>query len=121
MNQCQATKCTYCCEHTNMLLTSEDISRIEALGHHTITFTKQGNLGTQLKNIHGHCIFLRAGQCRIYDARPTGCRLYPIVYDRSLGEAILDDSCPRHKEFTLTIESKRQLKQLIITLFPKGL
>jgi uncharacterized protein len=121
MNHCQAAKCTYCCEQTNMLLTPQDIARIEALGHARATFSKQGSLGIQLKNTQGHCVFLRAGHCQIYDARPIGCRLYPVVYEQTSGEAILDDACPRHTDFQLTPETRKQLKTLLACLFPDGI
>ncbi len=121
MNPCQAIRCSYCCQHTNMLLTAEDTKRIEALGHPPATFQKPGALGMQLKNTHGHCVFLKNGQCTIYDARPQGCRLYPIIHNRTLGGAICDDACPRHTDFPLTPETRRQLRRLIETLFPDGL
>jgi hypothetical protein len=121
MNSCEAVHCTACCEHTNMLLTAQDIARIEALGHPKDSFSHPGSLGEQLKNTNGHCVFLKAGQCTIYTSRPHGCTLYPIVYDKSSRQAILDDACPRYKDFPLTNERRRQLQRLITTLFPEGL
>jgi len=121
MNPCRAIRCTACCQYTNMLLTKEDIARIEALGHPAASFQQQGTLGIQLKNVNGHCVFLSAGQCTIYNCRPQGCTLYPIVLDRTTGEAIRDDTCPRYQEFPLTKETRRRLRRLIQTLFPNGL
>ena len=121
MNACKTLHCTTCCEHTNMLLTPKDLARIESLGYPATNFSKPGPLGIQLKNINGHCVFLRAGSCTIYEYRPTGCTIYPIVYDKDSGQAIVDDNCPRHLDFPLTVETRRRLRTLITTLFPDGL
>ncbi len=121
MNSCRAIRCTACCQQTNMLLTLADIARIETLGLPKTSFTKQGSLGQQLKNTNGHCVFLKAGQCSIYDHRPQGCTLYPVIFNKTTGEANLDDACPRHRDFPLTLETRRQLRRLIQTLFPDGL
>ena len=120
MNSCRAIRCTACCQQTNMLLTPADIARIEALGYPTSFFLQRRPLGLQLKNSQGHCVFLKAGQCSIYEQRPQGCTLYPAVYSKTTGEAILDDTCPRHRDFPLTTETRRQLRRLIDTLFPDG-
>lgn len=120
MNPCHTLRCTYCCEHTNMLLTAEDVSRLETLGFKKESFSKPSALGTQLKNTHGHCVFLTAGHCTIYDHRPDGCRLYPIVYDKISKDAIQDNACPRFPDFPVTPETRRKLKDLIQRLFPEG-
>ncbi|RLG78751.1 MAG: hypothetical protein DRO13_06790 [Thermoprotei archaeon] len=51
----------------------------------------------RLKNIDGHCIFLdpSTNMCTIYEHRPLGCRLYPLVYDVDRDEVSLDTTCPR--------------------------
>ena len=38
------------------------------------------------------------GICTVYDARPLGCRTYPVILDEK-DLAILDDLCPYTSEF----------------------
>ncbi len=52
----------------------------------------------RLKNLNGRCVFLdlNGKRCRIYEMRPLGCRLYPVVWDPERG-VIVDKECPmRH-------------------------
>jgi len=79
-----------------MPLTKEDIERIEALGYVREYFVVEGKDGIpRLRNINGHCVFLdtATGKCRIYQHRPLGCRLYPLVYVPGRGVDI-DPLCP---------------------------
>jgi len=48
----------------------------------------------RLRNVDGHCYFYDPGSrsCKIYDIRPIGCRIYPLIFD---GEKVdVDRTCP---------------------------
>ncbi|GEM_PF-282743 len=90
--------CAKCCYETHMPLTQEDIRRITSLGYRLEDFAERGPDGVwYLRNIDGHCVFLdpKTGRCRIYQWRPLGCRLYPLVYDVESGEVTVDPECPK--------------------------
>jgi len=92
--------CGKCCYNTEMVLTEEDIKRIAELGYPKEYFVDLAGSFPKLRNVNGHCVFLdeETGKCLIYDSRPLGCRLYPLVYDAKEGKVIVDSLCPRAKE-----------------------
>jgi Fe-S-cluster containining protein len=48
----------------------------------------------RLININGKCVFLGPrNECVVYEDRPAGCRVYPLVYDEEKG-IVLDEECP---------------------------
>lgn len=99
-----------------MPLTNADIARIEALGHRASDFYQLDDESVPvLLNRDGHCVLLgKDGRCTIYEHRPAGCRLYPLVWDRDLGKVIRDDLvCPYTKEFP--VDAKREA-ELVRTL-----
>ena len=57
------------------------------------------------------CVFLATtsslptapGVCSVYDSRPLGCRMYPVILDND-DSAILDDLCPHKSEFDIPSE-----------------
>jgi len=57
------------------------------------------------------CVFLLTassekfaeGFCSVYDVRPKGCQMYPIVLNKK-DEAIIDDGCPFGTEFPIPLE-----------------
>ncbi len=61
------------------------------------------------------CVFLGDdGWCRIWAARPEGCRLYPAVYDDGLRAATLDaDYCPHTDGFRLTPQMDAATRRLV--------
>jgi dCTP deaminase len=93
---CLEEGCTLCCQETEMPLTGGDVDRLAALGHDPGAFSKLDDGGyKRLGNVQGRCFFLGDdGRCREYDARPEGCRLYPLVFGEETGEAVLDEICP---------------------------
>ncbi|MEM2193633.1 MAG: YkgJ family cysteine cluster protein [Candidatus Methanomethylicia archaeon] len=95
----QCIKCGRCCENTEMILLREDIERIASLGFKTEDFVVYNKGFHRLKNINGKCVFLnpKTRLCSIYDWRPKGCKLYPIIYVvRSCFEEItVDNNCPQ--------------------------
>lgn len=97
--------CGKCCYNTEMPLVPEDISRIEELGYSREFFVDDSSGIPRLRNINGHCVFLdpATNACKIYEYRPIGCRLYPLVYDASTGTVTVDKLCPRWREVSMNI------------------
>jgi len=90
--------CGKCCHNTEMPLTEEDIKRIESLGYDRRDFTVKIDGIYRLRNVNGRCFFLdEDNRCKIYEYRPLGCRIYPIVLDLERG-AVVDDLCPKKNE-----------------------
>ncbi len=88
--------CGRCCHQTEMPLTEEDIATIEGLGFKRENFVVVIDGIPRLRNVNGRCYFLdESNRCRIYEYRPIGCRIYPIVLDVETGKAVVDDICPR--------------------------
>ncbi len=88
--------CGRCCYQTEMPLTEEDIATIESLGFKREDFVVVIDGIPRLRNVNGRCYFLdESNRCRIYEYRPIGCRIYPIVLDVETGKAVVDDICPR--------------------------
>jgi Fe-S-cluster containining protein len=109
---CVRHRCHRCCVDTEMTLTSEDVRRISSIGHRNFFFeTEDGYV--QLDNRDGNCIFLRAGLCTVYDHRPEGCTLYPLILDTDEWVVVLHDFCPHRDEFEFTEGQKKQLARLI--------
>lgn len=108
---CLSHNCSKCCYKTEMTLTNEDVSRIEGLGYKNFYDYQEGYL--ILKNKNGHCIFLKRDLCSIYNSRPAGCRLYPLIMDLDTGEAILHDFCPYTDEFVFTGNDEERLAEII--------
>ena len=70
-----------------MILSEDDIRRIERLGYKIDEFTVFKDGFYRLRNIDEHCIFLdvSGGKCKIYKYRPIGCRIYPVIYNPKRG------------------------------------
>ena len=88
--------CCRCCWDTQMILTREDLERISREGYEVEEFAVIDSKGLyRLRNVNGHCIFLNPDscRCRIYHARPVGCRIYPVVYLEGEGPTV-DGECP---------------------------
>jgi Fe-S-cluster containining protein len=112
------TRCGKCCTHTQMQLTEDDIKRIEKLGFKKEKFVKYDSNGfAKLKNIEGHCIFYNSFEkkCIIYEDRPIGCKLYPIIYDLQKHTVTVDQLCPSAETVTKR-EIRRKQKLLISTV-----
>jgi Fe-S-cluster containining protein len=100
-----------CCYDTEMLLLREDIDRISGLGYDEQFFSTTTSDGfVALKNSRmGRCVFHNGKECTIYENRPKGCKLYPIIFDEDTKLAVKDHLCPYRSEFNLSRSSKRQL------------
>lgn len=89
-------RCGKCCEDTEMPLTRDDVKRILALGYRLEEFAEFRGGVLRLKNVGGRCVFNdpETKLCKIYEHRPDGCRLYPLVYVDGLGPALDAEVCP---------------------------
>lgn len=80
-----------------MALSNKDVEMIKTLGFDEDFFVINVDGWLQLRNMDGRCVFHDGELCIIYDHRPEGCRLYPLIYDGGL--AMLDKECPYREEF----------------------
>ena len=112
-NTCLQYRCVKCCLNTEMLLSSSDIRQIRSLGFSENFFIVKKNGNQRLKNLSGRCVFHNGQRCTIYNYRPEGCRLYPVIFHESMGEAVLDSYCPHHGEFQVTPSISREVIKLV--------
>ncbi len=109
--------CGVCCVETEMLLSSEDIKRLEKKGHSKEYFLRINEDGyALLKNHNGHCVFynLSARKCSIYEDKPEGCSVYPVIFDEEKG-IIIDDICSAKDSITMQ-EKQEKGKQVVLLL-----
>jgi len=112
----RCSHCGICCTETEMLLSKEDITRIERKGFHKKYFLKIDKEGyAQLRNRNGYCVFysLKERNCSIYSDRPSGCGVYPVILDEDTG-IIIDDLCP--EKASITFEEKEEKGKVVISL-----
>ncbi|MEM1852797.1 MAG: YkgJ family cysteine cluster protein [Thermofilaceae archaeon] len=86
--------CGLCCRETEMVLTPSDVERLELLGYRREEFAVYDGRFHRLRNVDGRCFFYRGGRCVVYDYRPIGCSMYPIVIDPESGSVEVDRFCP---------------------------
>jgi len=113
------SNCGVCCTETEMLLSEKDISRLEKKGFSKTYFVKYDDQGyTQLKNRDGYCVFydLEKCRCNVYDDRPSGCRVYPVILDEEKG-IVLDDIC--NSRNTITEKEKKLKGKWVIRLLKR--
>ena len=106
-------KCVECCLETRMPLSNFDLKRILKLGYKLECFAVKTDGEWRLKNNSGQCVFLIEEGCGIYPHRPEGCRLYPLVYDENLREAVIDPLCPYSYLFKVQKNHVKRLKTLV--------
>ncbi len=114
--------CGRCCYQTEMPLTEEDIERIEKLGFKREDFAVKVDGVYRLRNVNGKCYFLDdSNRCKIYEHRPIGCRIYPVIFDIESGKAVIDDLCPMKDKISKKDLKKAEivLKKLIKKLYPQ--
>ena len=111
-----------CCFDTEMLLLDEDVKRITALGYDEHFFAGSQEGFKVLKNSKaGRCVFHDGTKCTIYENRPTGCQLYPVIFDIDRNSAVKDTFCPYRDEFSLSPEAKKELSILYSQLLSERL
>jgi uncharacterized protein len=108
--------CGICCTETEMLLSNEDIKRLEKKGFHKKYFLAIDKMGyAVLKNRNGYCVFydLEKRQCSVYADKPSGCGVYPVILDEEVG-IIIDDICP--EKASIRLEEKEEKGKVVIKL-----
>jgi Fe-S-cluster containining protein len=102
-----------------MLLSAEDIERLESKGFRKEFFARFDKAGyAKLRNRQGTCFFydVEKRRCNVYAERPLGCRLYPVIYDEAKG-IIVDSLC--HAQDTLTEGKKERKGKKVLKLLEK--
>lgn len=123
LSPCAKHGCAVCCYDTEMPLTDDDISRLEALGHARAAFVTWSAEGTaQLATVDASegmpgrpCFFLKENQCSVYAERPQGCRIYPLVLNER-SRLMRDEDCPHRAEFPLDPSAKRRIQRVVSNL-----
>ena len=76
----QCKRCGQCCTGSPKL-SSEDIQKILELGIDKLQFIELINNVPYMRMVEDKCVFLGVNSgkhhCRIYDSRPSICKLYP--------------------------------------------
>lgn len=106
--------CGVCCTETEMLLSNQDIARLEKKGFSVESFVRFDNSGYAiLRNRRGYCFFYNHKQrrCTVYADRPSGCRVYPVILDEDIG-IVTDYICSARESITEQ-EKIRKGKQVI--------
>jgi uncharacterized protein len=97
-----------------MLLLEEDIQRITSLGYEERYFAANSQGFKVLKNSReGRCVFHDGTQCTIYENRPRGCKLYPIIFSEDSMSAVKDHLCPYKEEFKVSAKATRELSSYV--------
>ena len=96
-----------------MTLTEADRARLEAAGHRDFFFVNEDD-DLQLLNVDDHCVFLADGRCSVYDDRPEGCQIYPLILDLSVDRVLRDAFCPWAEEFRFTREDEVRLRRSVV-------
>ena len=95
-----------------MTLTEADVTLLESAGFSDFArLNPNGDL--ELKNRDGRCVFLEDGRCGVYDLRPDGCRLYPLVLDLGLDRVVRDDFCPHYEDFLIDPDRAARLRRSV--------
>jgi Fe-S-cluster containining protein len=97
-----------------MMLSNADVERLEKVGYTRQKFMRYDNHGfARLQNCHGFCVFYDVVKCRclIYEHRPLGCRIYPVIYSEQEG-IVVDSLCPM-KNTVSEMELKRKGKKVV--------
>jgi len=112
-------RCGICCQETDMMLSEEDIARLEKRGHNRKSFVRIDAEGyALLRNRQGHCVFynIQERRCEVYAFRPAGCRVYPVVFDEESG-VIVDFIC--HALGSISEDEKARRGKCVIRLLEK--
>jgi len=114
----RCSNCGRCCKKTEMELSRKDIGRLEEAGHRLEEFVVVDNGVTWLRNVGGWCYFysLADKKCLVYEERPLGCYLYPVVYLADEG-AVVDNFCPMGH--TISEQELRKKAKILFKLLKK--
>jgi Fe-S-cluster containining protein len=102
-----------------MELSNKDVKIILDTGNRFEEFADLKNGVIRLKNVNGYCFFYNHldKKCKIYDKRPIGCYVYPVVYLEN-EFAVIDELCPMG--YTVS-EQEFMKKEKILEKFLKKL
>ena len=92
----KCSRCTKCCQNTEMEITDEEILNLERMGFERNKFIICNAQYQKLKNIDGYCYFFNrdTNECNIYETRPIGCIFYPIIFnDNVIPKCEIDTDC----------------------------
>jgi Fe-S-cluster containining protein len=101
-----------------MELSSDDVKRLVDAGYRPEDFIVNPRGRAPPQEFDGWCYFYSPAdkRCRVYQIRPMGCRLYPVVYVEGEG-VMLDELCPmRH---TVSKEEFRRKAKALKKLLKK--
>jgi len=102
-----------------MELSSSDIERLEETDYRREEFAITDDNGViRLRNVDGWCYFYSRAEkrCRVYNKRPLGCHLYPVVY--LTDDCItVDKLCPMRQ--TISKQELRKKGKILIRLLKK--
>jgi len=112
-NICTRNKCIKCCIQTSMLLSNDDVEKIKNLGYNVNDFSRAKKGWLKLKNKNGKCVFHDGKICLIYDSKPEGCKLYPLIFSKDYNSAIVDEECPYVDSFKFNANDLKKLDDLI--------
>jgi Fe-S-cluster containining protein len=115
----RCSHCGICCKKTEMLLSSADIELLEKAGYkkqECVRYDKQGY--AKLRNRNGYCVFYDSAKhrCKAYKHRPSGCRIYPVIYSEENG-VIVDELCP--EKHTVSISELERKGRKVVNLLNK--
>jgi len=96
-----------------MLLSNSDIQKIEKKGYNRNYFVKSKKGWLKLKNNDGKCVFHNGKICLIYESRPKGCKLYPLIFNKEYKSAVVDEDCQYEDSFRFNKKDVNQLYRLI--------
>ncbi|MBW3584050.1 MAG: YkgJ family cysteine cluster protein [Euryarchaeota archaeon] len=118
VSPCVENACSKCCHDTEMPLLPADIERLEMrTGRQVETFSvPDPDGGLRLANSGGRCVFLGTEGCTVYDDRPAGCRVYPLVWDPDGRRGVLDPDCPHTRRFRVRPKDRAALAGLLDAL-----
>jgi Fe-S-cluster containining protein len=102
-----------------MLLSGEDIVRLERRGYSKDFFVRFDSEGyALLRNRQGHCVFYDVDErrCDVYAFRPSGCRVYPVIYDEEKG-IVVDSIC--HAQGSIAAQEKARKGKRVCKILEK--
>lgn len=102
-----------------MLLSNEDIERLERKGYKRSFFVRFNSQGhAVLRNRNEFCVLFDSEKkaCTERANRPLGCRIYPVLHDEDKG-IVVDDICPAKN--TITEKQKANRGRKVLKLLQK--
>lgn len=95
-----------------MTLTEADVSVLESAGHSDfVRLNPKGDL--ELRNRNGRCVFLKKGRCGVYEIRPEGCRLFPLILEMPSDRVVRDEFCPHWRDFPIDATGAARLRRSV--------